>query len=152
MLYLCCLLVDSKMGRNYGSDKRCHWKGQKYPRYLRCGVKKLENGVAADLHLHSQSHALPQQVMSLAIASCILRCLRLLTKTCSWLVDFDFAGSIYAMKVPHKSISEILLRQHDALMFHSKIKRALVKARRIFNKYNRNFSLKITSKVENIAL
>ncbi len=47
-----------------------------------------------------------------------------------------------------KLISDRLLRQRNGLMIYNKIERVLVIIKQIFNYYNTNFSLEITSKVQ----
>ncbi len=50
-----------------------------------------------------------------------------------------------------KLISDRLLRQCNGLMIYNKIERVLVITKWIFNYYNTNFSLEITSKVQNVS-
>ncbi len=55
----------------------------------------------------------------------------------------DFAGSVFARRHLTKLISDRLLRQCNGLMIYNKIEQ-------IFNYYNTNFSLEITSKVQKV--
>ncbi len=49
-----------------------------------------------------------------------------------------------------KLISDRLLRQCKGLMIYNKIERVLVITKQIFNYYNTNFSLEITSKEQKV--
>ncbi len=79
-----------------------------------------------------------------------IRKLRQLTccLTASW--GNDLAGSVFAWRHLKKLISDRLLRQCNILMIYNKIERVLVITKQIFNYYNSNFSLEITSKVQKV--
>ncbi len=79
-----------------------------------------------------------------------IRKLRQLTccLTASW--GNDFAGSVFAWRHLTKLISDRLLRQCNILMIYNKIEWVLVITKQIFNYYNSNFSLEITSKVQKV--
>ncbi len=62
----------------------------------------------------------------------------------------DFSGSVFARMHLTKLISDRLLRQRNGLMIYNKIERVLVITKQIFNYYNTNFSLEITSKVQKV--
>ncbi len=62
----------------------------------------------------------------------------------------DFAGSVFARRRLTKLISDRLLRQRTGLMIYNKIERVLVITKQIFNYYNTNFLLEITSKVQKV--
>ncbi len=68
--------------------------------------------------------------------------------TASW--GNDFAGSVFAWRHLTKLISDTLLRQRNGLKIYNKIERVLVITKQIFNYYNTNFSLEITSKVQKV--
>lgn len=63
----------------------------------------------------------------------------------------DFAGRICAGQYLTKLISDRLLSQRSGLMIYKEIQRTLVITKQIFNYYNTNFSLEITSKVEKVG-
>ncbi len=72
----------------------------------------------------------------------------------SWLAALwghDFAGSIFARRHLMKLISDRLLRQRNGLMINNKIEWVLVITKWIFNYYNTDFSLEITSKVQKVS-
>ncbi len=50
-----------------------------------------------------------------------------------------------------KRILDRLLRQRDGLMIYNKIERVLVITKLIYNYYNTDFSLEITSKVQKVS-
>ncbi len=50
-----------------------------------------------------------------------------------------------------KLILDRLLRQCNGLMIYNKVERVLVITKRIFNYYNTDFSLEITSKVQKVS-
>ncbi len=79
-----------------------------------------------------------------------IRKLRQLTCCLAALWGNDFAGSVFAWRYLTKLISDRLLRQLNGLMIDNKIKQVLVITKRIFNYYNTNFSLEITSKVQKV--
>ncbi len=56
----------------------------------------------------------------------------------------------FCTKAPHELISDRLLRQRNGLMIYNKMERVLVITKQIFNYYNTNFSLEITSKVQKV--
>ncbi len=62
----------------------------------------------------------------------------------------DFACSVFAGRHLTKLISDRLLRQRNDLMIYNKIEWVLVITKLIFNYYNTNFSLEITSKVQKV--
>ncbi len=62
----------------------------------------------------------------------------------------DFAGSVFAQRHLTILISDRFLRQCNGLMVYNKIERVLVIIKQIFNYYNTNFSLEITSKVQKV--
>ncbi len=63
----------------------------------------------------------------------------------------DFAGSVFARRYLMKLISDGLLRQRNGLMFYNKIEQVLVITKWIFNYYNTDFSLEMTSKVQKVS-
>ncbi len=63
----------------------------------------------------------------------------------------DSAGSVCARRHLTKLILGRPPRQRNGLMIYSKVERALVITRQIFNYYSSNFSLEITSEMENIG-
>ncbi len=87
---------------------------------------------------------------SLTNKGCIRKA-RQLTCCLAALWGNDFAGSVFARRHLMKLISDGLLRQRNGLMIYNKIERVLVITKQIFNYYNTNFSLEITSKVQNIS-
>ncbi len=84
---------------------------------------------------------------SLTNKGCIRKA-RQLTCCLAALWGNDFAGSVFARRHLMKLISDGLLRQRNGLMIYNKIERVLVITKQIFNYYNTNFSLEITSKVQ----
>ncbi len=79
-----------------------------------------------------------------------IRKFRQLTCCLTALWGNDFAGSVFARRHLTKLILDRLLRQHNGLMIYNKIERVLVITKQIFNHYNANFSLEITSKVQKV--
>ncbi len=59
-------------------------------------------------------------------------------------------AAFFARRHLTKLISDGLLRQLNGLMIYNKIERVLVITKRIFNYYDTNFSLEITSTVQNV--
>ncbi len=76
--------------------------------------------------------------------------LRQLTCCLAALWGSDFAGGVFAWRHLTKLISDRLLRQRNGLIIYNKIERDLVITKRIFNYYNTNLLLEITSKVQNV--
>ncbi len=70
-----------------------------------------------------------------------------------WLVIWgnDFTGSVFAQRHFMKLIADRLLRQCNGLMIYNKIERVLVITKQIFNYFNTDFSLEITSKVQKVS-
>ncbi len=60
------------------------------------------------------------------------------------------AAFLHELRHLTKLISDRLLRQRNDLMIYNKIERVLVITKLIFNYYNTNFSLEITSKVQKV--
>ncbi len=75
----------------------------------------------------------------------------------SWLVAslpcqaMTSKGSVFARRHLMKLISDRLLRQRNGLMIYNKIERVLVITKQIFNHYNTDFSIEITSKVQKVS-
>ncbi len=61
-------------------------------------------------------------------------------------------AAFFARRHLMKLISDRFLRQRSVLMIYNKIERVLVITKQIFNYYNTNFSLEITSKVQKVNL
>ncbi len=80
-----------------------------------------------------------------------IRKLRQLTCCLTALWGNDFAGSVFAWRHLTKLISDRLLRQRNGLMIYNKIERVLVITKLIFNYYNTDFSLEITSNVQKVS-
>ncbi len=80
-----------------------------------------------------------------------IRKLRQLTCCLAALSGNDFKGSVFARRHLIKQISDRLLRQRNGLMIYNKIERVLVITKLIFNHYNTDFSLEITSKVQKVS-
>ncbi len=76
--------------------------------------------------------------------------LRQLTCCLAALWGNDFADSVFAQRHLMKLISDRFLRQRNGLMVYNKIEIVLVITKQIFNYYNTNFSLEITSKVQKV--
>ncbi len=77
--------------------------------------------------------------------------LRQLTCCLAALSGNDFKGSVFAQRHLIKQILDRLLRQRNGLMIYNKIERVLVITKWIFNHYNTDFSLEITSKVQKVS-
>ncbi len=105
----------------------------------------LSNGSRGTLMSYTD-HSVQRRLKSNAPFGCI-RKLRQLTCCLAALWGNDFAGSVFARRHLTKLISDRLLRQRKILMIYNKIERVLVITKQIFNYYNTNFSLEITSKV-----
>ncbi len=80
-----------------------------------------------------------------------IRKLRQLTCCLAALSGNDFKGSVFARRHLIKQILDRLLRQRNGLMIYNKIERVLVITKWIFNHYNIDFSLEITSKVQKVS-
>ncbi len=80
-----------------------------------------------------------------------IRKLRQLTCCLPALSGNDFKGSVFARRHLMKLISDRLLRQCNGLMIYNKIERVLAITKLIFNHYNTDFSLEITSKVQKVS-
>ncbi len=80
-----------------------------------------------------------------------IRKLRQLTCCLAALSGNDFKGSVFAGRHLIKQILDRLLRQRNGLMIYNKIERVLVITKWIFNHYNTDFSLEITSKVQKVS-
>ncbi len=77
-----------------------------------------------------------------------IRKLRQLTCCLAALSGNDFKGSVFERRHLIKQILDRLLRQRNGLMIYNKIERVLVITKLIFNHYNTDFSLEISSKVQ----
>ncbi len=77
-----------------------------------------------------------------------IRKLRQLTCCLAALSGNDLKGSVFERRHLIKQILDRLLRQRNGLMIYNKIERVLVITKWIFNHYNTDFSLEITSKVQ----